>query len=142
MVRNVDDVLLRNREFSSKVIRLTAGNEAPLCGNRLHTLLPGDSLQAIRNSDTDFLSFHIYSDGLRIGTLMWDDAETLDAVLKYATLKGLYVAEQNCYGDHGVTDLAIIIFYSPTRPDIAFSPDNDICLARTDSSMQMLLFQN
>lgn len=113
MSRRVDELLESHISDQCVTVQLTAGSECAEASKRLHALLPGDRLTLCRNVEEGVAMIDVYSDGYRIGRLLLGDAETVFDVMRESHITGVYVAEQNCYGDCPYVAMKIIVFHSP-----------------------------
>lgn len=112
MVARVKTLLDIHDGEESSSVSLTVG---PSDGNgreRLHSLLPGDKLRLEENCKDGVRQIEVYSDEYRIGALMLTDAEVVLDIMEHSRITGVYVAEQNSYGESDVVSMRVIVFYT------------------------------
>lgn len=123
MTQNVDNVLASHSSDRCQSIALSTGPDSNRGQAVLHTLLPGDPL-SLKIAGADGVDYvDVYSDDCMVGRLMLTAAEKAIELLETKDVTGVYVAEQNCYGDSDTVSLRLIIFYHPrSRRPAAESP--------------------
>lgn len=112
MTARIADIISNHRCDSTRTVALTGGPESEEGAARLHDLLPGDSLHLRDSSAPGVARVNVYSDDILIGHLLLEDAERALSVMHSMLVTGVYVAEQNCYGDVDAVALNVIIFYA------------------------------
>lgn len=115
MVKTVDRIRDKHRADQCVVVSITAGPNTKSASRELHHLLPGQTLNLQKVSLSGMDCVDVYSNGQRVGRLMLGDADIVIKLMKSSSLTGVYVAEQNCYGDNNLLSLRIIVFHSPAR---------------------------
>lgn len=113
MSKNVDEILHRHRNDMCQSLNLTSGAVSKESSLELHGLLPGDPLQLRIRSNENISGIDVYSNGYRVGSLLLDDAEKGERLIRDNCVKGVYVSEQNCYDDPSTLSLKMIVFYTP-----------------------------
>ncbi len=109
----VENLLQRHVADKCINVELTSGADSEEGARRLHSLLPGDPLTLRKNTESGLELVDVYSDGYRVGRLLLGDADKAIDVMKNSSLTGVYVAEQNCFGDCSYVDLRLILFFTP-----------------------------
>lgn len=112
MVANVDEVLLRHTDDTCQSIAISTSPDDEEGWSKLHQLLPGDELELVRTDLHGVECVDVMSEGVRIGRLMLTAAQKAIEIMKHYTVKGVYVAEQNSYGDSDIMSMRVIIFYN------------------------------
>lgn len=115
MVKTVDKIRDKHSTDQCVVVSITAGPNTKSAERELHHLLPGQPLHLQKVSLSGMDCVDVYSNGQRVGRLMLGDADIVIKLMKSSSLTGVYVAEQNCYGDNNLLSLRIIVFHSPAR---------------------------
>lgn len=121
MLENVNKVVERHGSDLCASIALTSGPVDDRGWQRLHQLLPGDSLWLSRNHSEGVDCVDVMADGYLVGRLLLTAARKAIDILEQQVVTGVYVAEQNSYGDSDTLSLRIIMFYRPL-------PDNSPAL--------------
>ena len=111
MKMQVESVMNEHKGQPSTIFRLCRGAETSDGKKCLHSLLPGDQLFLIPNLSGGLSRTDVYSKGIFVGSLLLTEAETALHMMSQYNVKGVYVAEQNCYGDVDGVDLSLIMFY-------------------------------
>lgn len=111
MKMQVESVMNEHKGQPSTIFRLCRGADASDGRKCLHSLLPGDRLSLIPNLSGGLSRADVYSKGICVGSLLLTEAETALHMMSQYNVKGVYVAEQNCYGDVDGVDLSLIMFY-------------------------------
>lgn len=111
MLDRVDRILDRHRNDACVSINLTSTVSDEDAVDELHHVLPGEPLEMSRYTDGGMECVGVYSRGLKIGSLMLDDAEMYIDTANSNSITGIYVARQDCYGDYSRLDLGIIVYY-------------------------------
>lgn len=119
MTRRVDTLLSIHRCDESVAVCLTSGPDNRPEADELHHLLPGEPVKLTRNDENGVECVDVYSRGFRIGRLMLADAEIAIEVMRDSMITGVYVAEQNCYGDCEDIAMRLVIFHCPERRHIS-----------------------
>ena len=112
----VSNLLEHHKADKSLTISLTSGCESRQAARVLHSLLPGDELCLRRNVECGLELVDVYAAGFRIGRLVLGDAERAFNIMRRSEVTGVYVAEQNCYGECSGVDMKIILFFSSRVP--------------------------
>lgn len=107
----VESVMNEHKGQPSTIFRLCRGADAADGKKCLHSLLPGDQLFLLPNLSGGLSRADVYSKGICVGSLLLTEAETALYMMNQYNIKGVYVAEQNCYGDVDGVDLSLIMFY-------------------------------
>lgn len=113
MTERIDALLLRHKGQLCESIPLTCGPGTQAAADELHSLLPGMPLELTLCSEAGVAMIDVYSNGERIGRFALESAAIVRNLMQGNSLKGAYVAEQNCFGIEGSHQLAVIIFYEP-----------------------------
>lgn len=145
MTEKVDLVMHTHYRDNCRAVKLTSGTESGEGAKRLHHLLPGDDLYLQRADCGDVVAVDVYNEGRKVGTLMLSDAEVAVEIMSQKCVTGVYVAEQNCFGDCPKTDLTMIIFFKERNAEDFSQPyamQGMEFLAKADGPHPMLLFQN
>ncbi|MCM1153670.1 MAG: hypothetical protein NC328_08470, partial [Muribaculum sp.] len=80
--------------------------------HQLHMMLPGDELTLRRSEDKGVECVDVISDNIIIGRMMLTAASKALEIIERYDVKGVYVAEQNSYGDSDIMSMRVIIFYA------------------------------
>lgn len=144
MSRRVDRILAMHADDRCVAVGLTSGGGSGEAVAALHALLPGDRLELCRNIESGFPMIDVYSSGFRVGRLLLGDAETVLTVMCRSKVTGVYVAEQNCYGDAPGLSLKIIVFFRPQEEEITaeLSSPYPYRITIHDNGHGIILYQN
>lgn len=112
MHRRVEILMARHAAHSSDCMYLCSGADTPRGNRKLHTLLPGMALILKDASHDDIYEVDVYSDDIRIGSLLFSEAEKALDLMHTRRLTGVYVSEQRAYGDCTTVGLGIVIFHT------------------------------
>ncbi|MCM1377712.1 MAG: hypothetical protein NC097_02575 [Clostridium sp.] len=111
MSQNVDEVIARHADDRCRSFPLSSGPDSSRGWKQLHKLLPGDPLWLKKEMDDGIECINVYSEGFLIGRLALTASDFVGEILDSRCLTGVYVAEQNCYGNSDIVALRVIIFY-------------------------------
>lgn len=113
MTARIDNILREHCHQQCMTLEMTCGPDNRGCAEELHKLLPGDELclEPCREGGVEWVD--IYSNGLRVGRLALLEAGAVRDAMKSNHIRGVYVAEQNCYGIEDSHKISIILFYEP-----------------------------
>lgn len=111
MLDRVDRVLARHRNDGCLCLNLTSTVSDNEGAKELHHVLPGEPLELSRYIDGGMECVGVYSRGLKIGSLMLEDAALFLHTAGSRAITGIYVARQDCYEDYSRLDLGIVVYY-------------------------------
>ncbi len=113
MTDRIDRILREHCHQQCLTLEMTCGPDNRCCAEELHKLLPGDELclEPCRESGVEWID--VYSNGMRIGRLALLEAGAVRDTMKSNHIRGVYVAEQNCYGIEDSHKISLIMFYEP-----------------------------
>lgn len=117
MTARIDALLARHGNQRCVSLELTCGPDTKAGAKELHSLLPGMRLELNICSEGGTRLVDVYSNGTRIGRLALSEASVLTSLMEGNSLKGAYVAEQNCYGLEDSHQMAVIVFYEPRKEE-------------------------
>lgn len=102
MVEIVDSIIKKHQYDNHQSFWLTTEPSTERGWQQLHKLLPGDKLSINKEIDCAY----VYSQNILIGAIDYD-RDLLDTKM----ITGIYVAQQECWGDSNTCLLKIIIYY-------------------------------
>ena len=126
MIRRIDYLSDLHVLDDNMIFNIVSGPTTIDGSSRLHTLLPGDKISvAVKESD-DTQECELYSHGVRIGSLIFDEAARFIELQRTRHITGVYVSAQNAYGDSSDLSLEIVAFYSTEKKSVIKSVNNII----------------
>lgn len=147
MVNRVESVMMKHDPDSCVTFDLTTSNNSNTeAVNELHDILPGMPLELTGYMEADIPCVGVYSQGIRIGSLMLESASAFLELARKYPITGTYVARQDCYKEYNRLDLGIIVYYHriTDRPGHALSMIRNylISLKPKSDSHTIDIFQN
>lgn len=112
MHRRVEILMARHAAHSYDCMYLCSGADTPHGNRKLHSLLPGMPLTLRDASHDGIYAVDVYSDDIRIGSLLFAEAEKVLELMHTRRRTGVYVSEQRAYGDCQTVGLGIVIFHT------------------------------
>ena len=113
MCRRVQEITRSHHGQQRAIFPLTLAPASANGCDRLHKLLPGDRLQLNYTVESGMPTICVFSRGVCVGRLAFDEVDALMGILKDRKVTGVYVAEQNCYDIPDALDLDIILYLEP-----------------------------
>lgn len=110
MTNNLHKLVEAHEKYGYTIFSLNEGALDSKGGSVLHHLLPGDPVNFIRSDRGEAFNFDFFSSGSYIGSLSNEDSLILALLISRFRCKGIYVWEQNCYGNCKFTDMEIIVY--------------------------------
>lgn len=115
MTERINRIMHRHGSQNSATVSLTCGPDTLDGAHELHRLLPGQPLKLVSCRAEGVDTIDIYFNGVRIGRLALEEAETILTIMRENSITAAYVAEQNCFGRIGSHQMDIIVFYEPRK---------------------------
>lgn len=115
MTDRINKIMHRHGSQNSATVSLTCGPDTLDGAHELHRLLPGQPLKLVNCRAEGVDTIDVYFNGVRIGRLALDEADTILSIMRDNSITAAYVAEQNCFGRIGSHQMDIIVFYEPRK---------------------------
>ncbi len=112
MVKRIDYLSDLHVLDKNMIFNIVSGPTTLEGTSRLHALLPGDNIAVTVKEMGAAPECELYSQGIRIGSLMFDEAARFIELQRSRHITGIYVSAQNAYGDSPELSLSIVAFYS------------------------------
>lgn len=130
MFRRVEILLSRHAAHNSELLSLCSGADTAEGTERLHSLLPGMPLTLKDASHEGVVAVDVYADSVKVGSLLFSEAERALAIMRSRSVKGVYVSEQSAFGDSSSVSLGIVIFHTAPAMGPSTAPVEKEAIAR------------